>query len=1124
MRMIEKISKIIDRIFPYHFIDPAGQMDFDVRDSDSSVSDVLPAVPIEINNTEVIALNRSHGCNIIGNNFGVINYYPCQECAHSENSVDVQKRLDIISNYTKNGKYKTALKLYAELTTDCLSAPLDASLHVRILMGMLSCYINCQDFLNADQVISRINRLGNTHELNRFYFLCAVYYANQGDLDQAYIFIEQSLKNNPDYLKAHFFREFILLRKGHVDAIQRVRELILQTNANASGLDDSELAELYGLAGHISMIGQLYDQGLELYGIAYEKNQLNHYQAMMGIIYFYKAIRSAEYWISYRDLNFDELEKAYLIFRRLSQLDDQEEREHIMITIAPAFLRCAYFFNDLETFEIAQRVPFLDRTDNIQEIYRMRAQMEMRHGSVGGVTMAGLADLDKAWVHIVDLMERKQYEQIIKEITPFLDSSFKDSTEYHLLIMECFAKLGDWTSYNRLKALFRSKGMNSHYPLCFESCMFECEGKIEKAADLMESFAAEQDDFGSYMELASFYGRNNMNRELKWLYEQLHRHKEIIIPWRVQFYSRYIVYLLNNGCIYECEELFDELDDQEKATERFIRMQAAIDYASGDYAKARSSFSELYKNTNDLEDLFHLMLVNTYLGNIDDAEEQANILIRRGYHDPTVILMALSDMAILKNEIDLSFEYAMKAKDMVRELPGSPVHPFFVNRSIRCGKEEGFSHIHEYSEMYPQNQTWLKTFHTPTICDSGEPEISDDLKTVLVEIKNHFDEVMKAYKDKIIGFPMLARAFGRSVLEIVDWRDIYNIPIRIFHGPTNILNDEICIEAESLVVDSLSLYILAEIDALDLLHNYERVFVPFSVLKKYHELILKAENQLARAVIDFIHNCPNIILTHSKSYLYSEFVNKYRGILDQDQLDCLVIANDRYVSYLYSDCFIPNIGGVANCSVMSIVALLYQLLQNDTITIERHSRLVRLLVVKRYWYVNFTALNLYNIAIESNSLIEDLTPFFKIDGENDPISYIRTHHGLVRILIDNNRIEMVSKICSLFIDAYASYYARAGYDLFMLEKEYNIFMDYFADDSILPVELTVHIFMNNSNKFQNVMKRRIVCNTAYSVLLSLLKERLPGREDIYNDALERIAVKNRNYPVELLKKSISNPE
>ncbi|MFW6016445.1 MAG: tetratricopeptide repeat protein, partial [bacterium] len=915
-----------------------------------------------------------------------------------EISTEIKKKVKDIGKYFENAKYQTAIDKYNTLMVETLGKSLTDDDKYQIFNGLLNCYVNLNDDEKIERYINKIKALKNITDKHKFYFLSAVYFFNKQDYDKAHEEICKSIKINSEYLKGIALKYYIESVMRTIDYKTALDSLINENNELLIGVGNKkDEAYVFSILGYISLSFQQYENSIMFFEKADDKLPSYVTKSNIAISCFYKAIeKSSGEYINPNDVSYRTLREANILFEKLFNIDDVEIRENIRKLISPYYYKTLYLLNKHDQIDII--FDEIKGYYNSSELYRLKIYTEITQGKINPDTVEKVPVEDQQWVDFAELMEKREYEKLIEKLSPIVWDLKWEEGRYHGILLNAYLFINLEKFVTHIKEL-RDRKLSSDIINLMEGLYYEKIGDLEKAEEAIKGIVEVNDSYVFYEELVSFYIRNNLIEKCDSLYDYLLSNKNLIEQNKEEFYYWYFVYLIRYNKLLKAVEKFKNIKEEDMIALDYLKIETEIQYLVGNYSCSAAQFRELYEKTSNLTYLFNCAVSYFRCNRLDKSEEAVMLLLRNRYQEEESLYMIYSNIELLKGNIDKSLEYAYKAKSIADKNPYSPVHPFYVQKSIRCGKDP--SYVSEYASKYPQNQQWLKHIKAIEVDEDGNEKLSQEMIDFLDSQKNSFNNIISNYRTHNIGLTILAKYQGRTIPEVFDWREIYNIDAFISSGNIQEVNDGVEIFDKEIIIDSIGLFILSEIDCLDLLESLDKVYITYSTINDLQKTILNIEKQEIREILDYIKKAINVHIIFPEPDIRIRINEKYLQAFEEYQIDSLAFSYANDINYVSCEPLLNKFVDGYTTHTINLISFFRALALNNVITKKELSQIVINLKKNKFSFVNFDAQDIYNIAESNNfELDENLKMFFRLEG-NNLMSFINVYIHFFRLIYNN---------------------------------------------------------------------------------------------------------------------------
>lgn len=1022
-----------------------------------------------------------------------------KENAQGSEESEIARRIKAIEKLQEENKYFSAIEAYDRLLNDYNGQDISIDDRFLILNGKFNCYINLNDDESVKVFMQKIYELGTVAEIHRFHFLCSIYYLNKRDLDKSYLEIRKAVEHKPDYFRGASLKVFVESDMRTIDYETALCSLI-DENENPI-LGDGKLRDnsyAYNLLGYISLSFKKNDEAIKFFKKSHELTPSKSLEAQIGIAHFQKAVeKSNGIYIRQKDVDFIELNKAISMFNELYFVEDAEVRRSIRIQISSFYFRSLFLANNYRKvnniFEEMKEYCPNERT----ELYRIKALSEAMEGPVNAETLKELSVEDKEWIKFVDLMNTGKSASVIEELEPVIWSNHREEERYHGMLLHAYLENDELKKFVKHFREYKKVGKVFETVSLMEGLYYEKIGDLETAERIIKDIALDNSDYLLYEELILFYERNALNDQLEALYDDLFTNKKHIIEPRIdKFYYKCFLFLFRTKRIVKALELFNTVNSDDLGEINYKKISAEIKFLIGDYINSALEYESLHKETNDLEDVFSSLIAYLAYNNTEKAEEMAKLLIERDYRKKVTLYSVYSNIEILKGDIDRAYEYAKIAKDIDKENPDSNAHPFYIQRSIRCNKDEGKAYIHEYAYKYPEHREWLKGYKALEVDEEGNEKLSEEIIDVLETMKMQFNEYVNSYKNRSIGITTLAKVYGQTLPEIVNWRYWYGIKVKITSGDINEVNEEVNAFEKKIVIDAFGLYILAEIDYLSLLRQFDSVYITYSTIASLQQTLMHNENSKVREILSFIDESINLEIVNADYKLSKELSENIDVIFEKNQVESVAFSFTTGIPYIYSDPFVKGYYASYNIKFINFVAFFRASVINGILDRESLSDVVLNLKRNKYDFINFDALDIYNIALKADfEVTDDTLLFFTLEKGNDFPSFIGVYSRFLNMIYNQIDKQKFDKFFDLYVTTFNKYLKKRQYYLYVIERFYGDefgkvikTLEYRALLGALSLGADLSEALLNSPELNRAIYLTLFCHGALRFILHMFKD------------------------------------
>ena len=298
---------------------------------------------------------------------------------------------------------------------------------------------------------------------------------------------------------------------------------------------------------------------------------------------------------------------------------------------------------------------------------------------------------------------------------------------------------------------------------------------------------------------------------------------------------------------------------------------------------------------------------------------------------------------------------------------------------------------------------WLKEIRFP-VGDDGKIN-PDDLMFVLNEATggaNDFKMILKYYSNSVLSLYHLCENGCYSINNVLSWHG-RDLKLRIFSGDIERLNEEADNIKEEIVVDALSLLMLAKLDLLFLLNIFNIIHITSSNVEKLQYEYLDG---LSKDHKSCTYKAYKLLESSKKFKIHPDFPEMTKKANDyyipKYLYDAVSFSISHEIGFLYADEVILHFMKpvfLEDVTCISIPALLRNHQSHEDARMHRFR-----LLKDNYHFINFDYLDMYHqLSVNDYDFSKtDIKPFFQCKSSHDMNSYGRVYYTLLACLIEEN--------------------------------------------------------------------------------------------------------------------------
>lgn len=513
-----------------------------------------------------------------------------------------------------------------------------------------------------------------------------------------------------------------------------------------------------------------------------------------------------------------------------------------------------------------------------------------------------LQEQDREYLHIRTLLDAEKFLECKDELTNLMDRSKENiSAPLLLVLLQVCLILKVPEEYWKYRSLAVSADVNELPFDAFDACAYELDGNMTQSKTLFDNVAATSTDDLTLENTLRFYKRNGFLSECEELYlriQKLYDDNAIVINDIELFYREAMSFLISNQSQI-AEEFFNRIDKADLREECYYNIEAALYSATNDVVQLLDSLNFLYERSHSFKDGFNKALCQRWLQNYDESLNQCHTLLKSitDEDERVKIFWLISDLYLLKDDMDASYDWAKKAHDLKSQNPYDQSHPAFFGRAFRSGHHEGFSTVLEYKKTHPVVVDWIQEFR---ISETENPleSISQQLEKQFPGQKNRKKlecQMASQYKHGIIPINVLLEYYGN------DWWRVFQFAaenkLNVSHGNVQQLQREYAHIEDHLVVDAQTLVILAHYDCLPALQCVKYLHISFSSVATLQYQYLSWNYPWINSLMKWLQSADNIVF-EADGFVEESNISE---IFSRDFITGCNVARKKNIPFLFSD-------------------------------------------------------------------------------------------------------------------------------------------------------------------------------------------------------------------------------
>ena len=878
----------------------------------------------------------------------------------------------------------------------------------------------------------------------------AQYHANMGDLEQALQLIaradnQRGTQDKADYKRHYFIHAYILfqfhdnykykdslillekaialdntyhaavLLKFNLDAIllnssfdEQLSSLEQYFKLHIESTDDNAL-----LCDYFQSLGLLYSRyenyeiAIEAIEIAEEYQHCEENAANIAIAYYYWSVgKNPKGAVLHRsNIDYSKMLKSMEI---MTDLLAKPEKLHVLLRnmLIPYYVSASYFCGQYK--RVAHIEEYIKYADTDYQTVRNVVFGKSYLGLIDESDIEALTEEDKALIVMMKTVESGDLDLAIKGLEGKIETlPYENAKSLYQNLLGLYIRNREIEKYKACIQKMSDIGLSDVYYGLHCLMIAELEGDIEKAKEAFTRCLREPFDAAIVYEMRDFLIRNNLDAELIEFYKNIHNQifeKSFAIDEVDCFYGKAIEFLIQKDYAL-ARKIYEQLPRNFISDLTYYKIEVLIFGIVSDHASLIQSYGNLYSLRKGITDKIGQAQSYRSMMDISGAENAiSEALAHTGLsnEEKSMCYALMSELCLYKEDYEESYKYAKKNAEMNEHIPSHPSHQALLAISMHCNKiDEGVMRALAHKEKNPVVVDWLKTISIPTDED-GEiiPEtIFATFKDVLGDSGSSFKNLVEGYRKQYFTIYHLSELFNTTLANTLSWHELYKLKMRIFSGSIDLLQGEVDVIGDEIIVDALTLLILAKTELLFLLNDYKKVYISASSVEKIQSEYLNGLRMGSRYTVcayRHIEKEKNIHI-YPNTPLITADMERFR--LPKYLYDALEYAYTNDIHFLYADESMLNyIEALSerNPTFISILAILKK--HNN----KEKSSMFRFKLLKcDYQFINFDADDMYYQLFLNDFKFKktDMEPFFRCKSHHDMYSFGNVYYLLASKLI-----------------------------------------------------------------------------------------------------------------------------
>ena len=967
-----------------------------------------------------------------------------------------EKIKGIENEFQKNHRFNDALSHYFGLLQSVATTLVGHSQeHVNTLVCTLYCNIAlCQSNLGfPEKAFESLSAIpADTASKSKVYHLVfALLYVQQNDIENygvALSHVDAALEIDADYHNAFTVRQFLLVHLFPEKSQDALHELEAHyCDILSKGEDCCNIAEYYQFHGLLNMHADRYSEAIEDFKLA-EKFGYDSVYTKINIAATMYCEATATMPKGQRllapSVNQNIMMSAVDILKEIIDLlegnadyEDIRKRAVTLYTSACAAIGKKHELSPLD-----------DYIYEGQEYEDLRSLLLGTSETLTDAQLSLLVPEDRLFCTVKEMMDNDQAEACKAYIIGLIEDAKQciPPNVFHTFLQVCLISNSP-ADYRKYRSDAKDYGITNHLLDFMDACAYELEGDISQAKTLFDRIAVSSVDDNILENTLRFYFRNNCTEEIRSLLLRMHKlivSNSIYIANAEPFYGEANKFFIAQRDPI-IEKILSELPVQLVSEKCRLQLYASYYSATYNSGELLNCLNELSCADGEFTNAYNTALCTARLLRYDEALSICYALEERTKNndDRVKLFWMISDILLLQNNFDDSFLWAQKAHELTRTNPYDRSHQAFFSRAFRCNHQEALKEICEYKQEHPVVVDWLHQFSL----SEGEEDIASCIENALEEFSpghanyvEHEKAIAKLYKQGLVPIHMLFNRYNGNILRLFDFASQHKLNVSI--GNFEKLMTEYKKIGEAVVVDALTLVIIAYHDCLSILDGFAQVYVNYRSIATVQQLFLGYGFTCLSNILNWFRLSNNIIW---KPDGFIDDESDLTEVFSYDFVACCNIASAHKIPYLYCDLTawnfqrIPGLGINPDIEFISIPAVCRKTLAFD----QQKLNDVLYSFLKDSTFINFNAETILQQIRKQNFLVskELMDPFMFCTPNCDMHSFATVYLSAIKAL-KNESPEAAEKLAGIVLDDAFKIWKRGTYHRTLIKSVHDVEAEY----------------------------------------------------------------------------------
>lgn len=469
----------------------------------------------------------------------------------------------------------------------------------------------------------------------------------------------------------------------------------------------------------------------------------------------------------------------------------------------------------------------------------------------------------------------------------------------------------DVESYRKYRELGNGGAFAGGVLDALDACVCEIEGNVEKAKAMFDAVAQAHTDYPILENTFRFYKRNGYITEgeaVLFRLQSLQNEKKIYIK-DIDTFCREGIHFLVSNKRPSAEDFLKNADIPEISPETYTSMKTFVYNATNDAARLHDALP--YPDHTEFQNGFDRAICLRLMLRYDEGLQLSLELAERPQgidkEEFVKLYWLISDFYLLKKDMKESYEWAVKAHELMKDRPHDQSHQAWLGRAMRCGHFEALKPVIEYQQAYPAAVDYIKPLYVDIKEENAAQKFFQELEKADPNITTYEEqerEFAKNYKELPVFIHLVIEHYGGNWFNILNFAN--RNKLHLGTGDTERRNIEEAWLRDDVVVDAETLAVMAFCKCLPALGTVKRIHISYgSVLLLQNMYLSNTDGCTAlNELMDWVNTNTAIVLEADGINDPSEILAK---ALAPDFFASCNIATRLEIPFLCADARIPRL-------------------------------------------------------------------------------------------------------------------------------------------------------------------------------------------------------------------------